>query len=118
MISILFGCEQPEINKEILYGNWEAVRLDGEPINTHGFTSIKMNITPDSIHITTQMKTFADVTTVSKGSWELAGNVFKAKIGDGDKASQIQLQDSNLIFGPDPLFNQEAVTKSEYQKVK
>lgn len=118
MLSILFGCKQPKINKEALYGNWEAVRLDGEPINTHGFTSIKMNITPDPIRITTQMKTFADVTTKSEGSWELAGNVFNAKIGDNDKTSQIQLQRSNLIFSPDPLINQEAVSNSEYQKVK
>lgn len=118
LLSFLFSCKQPGINKDALYGSWEAIRLDGKPINTHGFTSIKMKITPDSIYITTQMKTFGDVTTESEGSWELTGNGFKSKIGEGGKESNIYMQGSNLIFTPDPLFKQEAVSKSEYQRVE
>jgi hypothetical protein len=117
LFSFLFGCKQQEIPKEALYGNWEAVKLNSGPINKHGFTSIKMNITPDSIHITTEMKTFGEITTKSEGTWQLIGNVFKSKIGEAEKDSRIKVRGANIIFMPDPLFKQETVYESEYQKV-
>ena len=117
IITILFGCKQP-IGKNALVGNWDAIKLDGTPINTHGFTSIKMQITTDSVYITTQMKTFGDVTTVSKGSWELKGKVFTTTIGEGVKESNVTLKENMISFSPDPLLNQDAVSKSEYQRVR
>ena len=118
LFTFLFGCKQQEVLKENLYGTWEAVKLNGGPISKHGFTSIKMNITPDSIYITTEMKTFGDVTTKSQGTWQLMDNVLKSKIGEVNRDSHLQIQGGNTIFTPDPLFQPEAVYESEYRKVQ
>lgn len=118
LFTLLFGCKNQEISKESLYGNWEAIKLNDEPINKHGFTSIKMNISPDSIHITTQTKTFGEITTESEGTWQLTGNVFKSKIGEINKETHLRVKGSNILFTPDPLFRNETVSTSEYRKMQ
>ena len=42
----------------------------------------------------------------------------KSKIGDNFIKSKITISKSSLIFSPDPLFLKEAVSNSEYRKIK
>ena len=116
--SILFGCKQHPLQKDDLIGNWEAVKLNSEPINKDGFASITMRITPDSIHIKTVMKTNGSITTESVGTWELKNRIFISKIGENFRESELEFLGGNLKFSPDPLFKEDAVFRSEYTKTK
>jgi hypothetical protein len=117
IFSFLFNSKETKIKAEHLYGDWDAVSLNGEALSKHGFSSIKIKITSDTIRIITKMNTFGDFTTISEGNWELNDKIFISKIGDGEKQSRLRFYGTRLIFTPDPLFKSETVSKSEYSKI-
>ena len=116
--TFLFGCNKKEIKEEALYGKWMAINLNNQPIQSHGFTSIILTLSHDSIEIITEIKTIGSMTTVSNGIWSYKDGIFKSKIGDNFIKSKITISKSSLIFSPDPLFLKEAVLNSEYRKIK
>ena len=117
LFGLFFGFKKHLPKKEDLIGNWEAVKLNDEPLDMHGFSFVRINISSGSIQITTELKTVGRITTESNGPWELKGNIFRSKIGDDFKESELAFFSGNLTFSPDPLFKEDAVFKSEYKKV-
>ncbi len=118
LFKFLFGYKKTEFLKEDLIGNWEALKLNGEPISKHGFAYIRMHISIDSISISTGMNIFDGITTESIGTWKLSGKVFQSEIGESIRESKFEIREDNLTFEPDPLFKVDTVFKSEYRRIK
>ena len=119
LFSFMFACSSGELNKSGLIGKWDCVKLNDHPIKEHGFNSIQMEIlSNDSVVIITEMNSFGETTTKSKGTWSIKNGKIKAKIGDTYQESIVKFSDGSLTFIPDLLFNSETVKKSEYKKIQ
>ncbi len=116
LLLFLFGCQQNEITKTDLIGNWEAEKLNTEPLANHGISSIKLLIKPDSLKIALVMNSIG-ITMESSGKWELNKGIMMVALGDKHMESDVTIRDDKLIFSRDPLLNSEPIFSVQFAKI-
>jgi hypothetical protein len=112
----LFGCSSKTISAQSLIGQWEAVSLNGSDLVDEGFEWVTISFSERNLEVKTHLHSKANLTTISRGTWELDGHHLTIDYGSGViKEAQVDVESGYLVFTPDILLKDKAI--SRYRRI-